>query len=328
MLSLEDVGRHLDGGGMTEQAAEGKIRFAGPAFADGAMDARDFATAVVGLADLVEASALTLYGSEVRSRVMLNSGFRRGSFIADFEVQIEGALQVSAFNTDADSTGAPELLQAIGIRPSTSPSVVGLTKALKGRRPHERIELEDGGIQVRGKDAASGPVVVSRDVLALYESEGVKRALYSVSRPLERDGVTEVQFRHGRSVSARILKKELPHIEAAAKGLRKSTRRPSAAEPPTESEDIITVDLLQGVFSERESFRFFDGENKFYARITDQAWWERIHHGLDGYFEGDRMKVTIRSRQGVDARGRLVREQEVVQVMRHQHRPRQGDLFA
>lgn len=313
---------------MTDQSAEGKIRFAGPAFADGAMDARDFANAMVGLADLVEASAVTLYGSEVRSRVMLNSGFRRGSFIADFEVQIDGALQVSAFNADAKTSGAPELLQAIGIQPSTTPSVVGLTRVLKGRQPHERIELDDGSMQVRAKGAKAEAVVVSRDVLALYEADGVKRALYNVSRPLERDGVTEVQFRHGRSVAERILKKELPHLESAAKNLRKSTRRPASVEPPTESEDVITVDLLQGVFSERESFRFFDGENKFYARITDQSWWERIHHGLDGYFEGDRMKVTIVSRQGVDARGRLVREQEVVQVMRHQHRPRQGDLFA
>jgi hypothetical protein len=313
---------------MTDRSAEGKIRFAGPAFTDGAMDARDFATAVVGLADLVEASAIALYGSEVQSRVMLNSGFRRGSFIADFAVELDGALQVSAFADDEEPSGAPQLLQAIGIQPSPMPSVVGVTQMLQGRPAHEKTVLDDGSIEIQAEGSTSGPVVVSADVLALYESEGVKRALYSVSRPLERDGVTEVQFRHGRSVSARILKKELPHLEAAAKGLRKSTRRASPVEPPTESEDVITVDLLQGVFSERESFRFFDGENKFYARITDQAWWELIHHGLDGYFEGDRMKVTIRSRQGIDARGRLVREQEVIKVMRHQHRPRQGDLFA
>ncbi|MEK9502635.1 hypothetical protein [Gaopeijia maritima] len=310
---------------MTDQSAEGKIRFAGPALAEGAMDARDFASAVVGLADLVEASAVTLYGTEVRSRVMLNSGFKRGSFIADFEVQIDGALQVSAFQTEGESTGAPELLQAIGVQPSTTPSVVGLNRALKSRQPEERTELDDGMVEVRAEGC--DPVVVSRDVLALYEADGVKRALYSMTKPLERDGVTEVQFRHGRSVVERIQSKELPHLEAAAKHLRKSANRPSP-EPPTESEDVITVDLLQGVFSERESFRFFDGENKFYARITDQEWWERIHHGLDGYFEGDRMKVTIVSRQGVDGRGRLLREQEVVKVLRHQHRPRQGDLFA
>lgn len=311
---------------MTEQSAAGKIRFAGPALAEGAMDARDFANAVVGLADLVEASAVTLYGSEVRSRVMLSSGFKRGSFIADFDVQIDGALQVSAFQTEGESTGAPELLQAIGMQPSSAESVMSLNRALKSRQPDERTELDDGTIRVCAEGGEA--VVVSSDVLALYEADGVKRALYSLSRPLEREGVTEVQFRHGRSVAERILKKELPHLEAAAKQLRKSTRRPSATEPPTESEDVITVDLLQGVFSEQESFRFFDGENKFYARITDQGWWERIHHGLDGYFEGDRMTVTIVSRQGVDGRGRLLREQEVVEVIRHQHRPRQGDLFA
>lgn len=312
---------------MADESASGKVRFSGPALKDGLMDAREFAPAVVGLADLIEDSASALYGDDVRARVLLSSGFRPGSFIADFQVHLNGFMQVSAFAVGVHAMGLTPLVKAIGIHASASFNLLRLMRLLRGRPIPNKLELENGNIEINVEGDNNMVLVVPPEVVTLYESDTVKRSLYAFSRPLQNEGIEQIQFRKGRTVVERIYEQDLIYLEAAAKRLSPSSHEEPTSEDVSESVDVITVDLLQGVFSERESFRFFDGENKFYARITDQGWWRRIHQRLDGYYEGDRMRVRRASRQLVDERGNLHREHEIVEVLDHKHRPGQVDLF-
>lgn len=311
----------------SEQRVEGKIRYAGPALETGVMDVRDFAPAILALADLVQGASNTLNGPEIRASVLVRTRLRKGSVIADFDLVMTGAFQVVAFGASLHAVGATELARAIGIHASASFNLLRLIKWLRGRKPQQVTRQETGNIQIEVEGNNNTVIVVPPDVHALYENEAVRKAAYSVARPMERPGVDTLEFRERRKIAERIAQSDLPALRAAAQISSPKSKDAKVEKEVELSEEMTTVDLRQGVFNEDESFRFFDGENSFYARITDKEWWGEIHDRTNGFFEGDRLKVRIVSRQTVDEEGKLHKEREVVEVIHHEHMPKQINLF-
>jgi hypothetical protein len=303
-----------------------KLRYAGAALETGLMDVRQFGPALVAYADLVETAANVVLGPDATPIVRIRSGLRKGSLIADLTITLGGVEQLVAFGTLTYGMALPHLLQALGIKFSAEMNLFKFLRWLKGRRETRSVPHGGTHIEVHVTGDNNNVTVVPVDVYRLAKDDAVRRAAYAVTRPVEQPGVDLLEFREQRRVVERIDDEDVKAIHASITPSSKKVRE----RPPTdavETEEVLTVDLLQGVFSEGESFRFYDGESKFWARITDQEWWAKIHHRTDGYFEGDRMRVKLISRQIEDASGALHREREVTKVLWHRHQPLQNDLF-
>lgn len=237
-----------------------------------------------------------------------------------------GAVQVAAFAGATYGVELRHMLELIGVYKSSAGNLLDLLKLLKGSKPVETVTLDNGSVQVTIEGDNNQVLVFPGAVLALAGDRGVRRAAYAVAKPVQKRGIDLLEFREGRKVQQRITPPEAGHLEEAA---RRSDTAPleKAPDAPQIVEEVVTVDLVQAVFNEAESFRFFDGETKFFARITDSRWWDGIHDRTKGYFEGDRLKVRMRITQTTDLTGRLHREREIVEVLTHHHAPRQRDLF-
>lgn len=305
--------------------AQVTLRYAGASVEEGAIDVRDLSPALLSFADLLQRSASVALGPEVVVRTKIRSGLRKGSVIANFDLYLEGAIQLAAFATSTYGSQLPALLQAIGIHKAPGTSLLKLLKWLRGREEREVIKQDSGNIAIV-VDGNNNTIVVAPEVYDLYRDADIRRAAYGVARPLEQPGIDSLQFKEGRRVAERISVQDAKALQAAVRPVQPPPKLPPAEQ--IESEEMLTVDLLQGVFSEGESFRFYDGETKFWARISDASWWAAIHNRTDGYYEGDRMRVRMVIRQGVDTKGNLTKEREIVEVLWHEHRPRQTDLFA
>jgi hypothetical protein len=154
--------------------------------------------------------------------------------------------------------------------------------------------------------------------LPLIQDFEFGRDTRQVLAPLESDGVEGVILETTTTLRARV---EVPKSELDAFDVPElaetqisDTTRPVALRP-------VSVPFVEG-----NKWRVFDGEQTFFAEMTDLDFLNRVMTAEESFTRGDLMVVDLRTRQFETRGGGLRTEHSITRVHEHRPGPRQVPL--
>lgn len=288
--------------GYTRAAEDLSLVYDGPGLADGTMDVRDLAPALLGLSVLFQEAnrIVNPTADDVSVKIEATS---QSSFHIDLNLVAGAAVVLSSNPVTALAN-----LKAIVIDP-----VVGVISYLvrKHREP-EAIEappLENGDVEVIYPDGAQ--VRYPAAVMRVSRSTTVRRELTAVLRPLETGDCDEVVFTSSTTDAISITQDDLP---AFAEDL-------GPDDPIEETDVLMTVSVIAPSFDGKK-WRVSDGANTFWVSLRDADFEERIARNEVLFGDGDYLRCIVRWRQfEADTKAGLRLERDIIQVLDHRHRP-------
>jgi hypothetical protein len=296
-----------------------QIYYTGEDLESGQMDVKELAPALLAIGNLIEESNRVLNGDKASVTVKVTA-FKDGSFGVDFELLQKLSTSFTNFFNSDPVTAAATLLSFLGI--SGGGITFGLVKFLKyikNRNIDNVIKLQDGNIEVVVQDQK---VVISSEVLSLYQDIKVRKEVENTVRPLGRKGIDSIKFKHGKDLVGAIEEKELSYFD-----MPEIEDKEIEVKEASESEFIATFSIQNLSFKEDNKWKLSDGTNTFFVTILDKSYLDKIDKNLVSFLKGDRLKVKLRVKNFETSSG-LKTDYEVLEIIEHTKPPTQLPLFS
>jgi hypothetical protein len=283
------------------------IAYDGPDLVDGSMDIRALAPALLALGDLLQEANRELNGPDVQLAVHVRSDFKSGSFDVGLGLIQSTDLTALFVPMAGHLATAKQIAEYLGLVKGAGVNLIGLVKWLKGKTPEQK-DQRDGHVTLT---VAGDNNQINLNVVRLYENPKIRKALADTVRPLEAEGVDRFEARDesGEPVES-VTDEDLPAFRALERGLMLSA-------PPSESDgdtQTLFVEVIKVPFKRNLRFSLSDGQAKFGAVVTDDAFWKRIERRELAFVAGMVMQVRRRFRQHL-VEGRLEAEYEIMEVL-------------
>lgn len=289
------------------------VLYDGPALVNHEMNVNDLAPALLALGEVIEAANDALNGPK-RAKVSLNvkASFRTGCFGIELDVAQTFLQHVGSLFGALPTITAQDLLKWLGLLWDNGDKAIAygggllfLLKRLKGAPIEHATKLESGNVRII---IEGEPHEFAAEVIELYRSTKLRKALNDVMAPLDRDGIDEFAVTD---------KPQSKRFVSVQKFERDYFVAPSAViEELDTTETETNLQLVSISFRQDNKWRFSEGDQPFYANIVDQAFLERVQEN-ESFSAGDRLKVKLRrSQRLVD--GVLKVDCEIVEVLDHQ----------
>jgi hypothetical protein len=280
------------------------LTYGGPALADGSMSVHDLAPALMSLGDLFH-EAHAVVNPDAPPISLDIRAFREGSF----EVHLNVSLQEVANLLVAPNAQALANLVSIVMG---SRGFFGLARLLRGREVRKREDIGAGMTKITLIDGTSietpGPAVV------LYERESARRYGRQVLDPLKREGIEELRVLGHEQTPLVVPKDEADVLDAHLEDT-----------PLVDSEREMALTLATIAFDPDNKWRFSDGLERFWARVEDRGFLDRVAKSQEAFTAGDVLVCTVRTQQWQTESG-LRTEHTVVRVLEHRRGARQLPL--
>lgn len=298
---------------MAKTDAQFSIVYDGEALAEGAIEARDLAPALLALADVFEEAQPLVPELDARITLRVRAGFDKGSF----EVHLELAKlyqQIVSLFSGQDATAWANLFQILGI--AGAAGVLGLFQLIKrarGRKPTSvTIERSE---RVRITFEGEEPIEVDQRVWTLFNKLRVRKAIEQVIAPLFRQGIDTFRIRHQGKDSLKVAQDEAKYFIA-----------PTEHEGETISSTETRVVIVAPSFQEGNKWRVSDGSRTIFVSIEDPNFVGAVQAGREAFRKGDILRVTLETRQWMDGTD-LKAEHAIVKVLQHESAPEQQNLL-
>lgn len=299
-----------------------RIAYTGPALAEGDMDIRELAPALLAFGNLVEAIHHAV-GIEQEVRISINAdSIKRGSFDLTMFLHPQTVLeQAKILVGAADESGLSALMQilewggsAIGI----GTGIFSFMKWLRGRTPDSIETGNDGKTTVTFPNGDR--FITSADVLKVYKDAKCREHIETITRPVGQDGIDGFEIRNpdepdDKKPITQITKADLPLFLA----------------PHVENTELETREQEMFAFLVSPNFsngkwRFNNGDHNFYADVLDEKFLQKVENGDISFRKGDILRIRFYIHQTVRA-GKLSNAYIITKVLELQHPPDQMSLF-
>ena len=294
--------------------ADFSIVYDGEAVAEGSIDARELAPALLALADVIdEAQPLVPeLGGPVALRV--RSNFERGSF----EVHLELATLYQQFRelfAGQDVTAFANLFQIIGI--AGVAGVLGLfqlIKRSKGRNTKSVTIERSERVKIifEGEDDA---VETDRRTWQLFQNLHVRKAIEQIIAPLFKPGIDSFEVKHKGRETIKVSEQEAPYFVA-----------PTEHEGETVTEVDTRVAIVMASFQQGNKWRVSDGSRTIFVSIEDPSFVRAVQTGQEAFRKGDILQVRLQTRQWLEGDD-LKAEFAILKVYNHEPGPRNMSLL-
>jgi hypothetical protein len=290
------------------------VVYDGPALTEHRMDVRDLAPALVAFADLFTATNKEINGDAAEVRVQVNASFKAGSFGIDLVATQQLLSQIKDIFSGNGATAISNAWTIMGIIGLTGGGgLIGLLRALKGRRP-VKIEQKGDGSTVWMSQTET--IEVEHDVIRLYRNSVVRTSLEKVISPLERDGITDFGVVVNGATVLDVHDDEVTVFNAA------TSNDDAEIVSDTTSRKLLLIESL--AFKDGNKWRVHDGTATFHASIEDKEFLGNIDAG-ERFGKGDVLVVDLRQVQSIVS-AKLVNESIIVKVWEHRQ-PLQQNLI-
>lgn len=303
-----------------------RIAYDGPALANGAMDIKDLAPALLAFADLVK-RANTVIGNKRPIDILLTADdIHKGSFDISMQLVYSTLEQAKLFTGFMEESGLNALIEVLGFGSSIiSGGVYGvfqLIKALKNRKvSNVQQDANTGVTMITLSDGTQ--IKTTAQTLNVFVDHEVRKNIESVIRPLRKSGIDSFEFRKPYKIEDKnalfsIQKDEIEYFD--------SPKLETVEVPDNITEQELIVRIVSVVFEKNQKWRFSDGESSFWAKIDDEEFWSRVQEGNLAFRDGDQLKVKIQSVQKI-TNNNLTTEKVIVKVIDAIHKPTQIKLI-
>ncbi len=274
------------------------LRYMGPAVDSGLMDVYEASANMIAFSDFVLLNAKVAYGSTVDARASV-AGFGRGSFVTDLVFNVVGASSAIFANVD------PKMLWTM------VKEALSIWKMLKGSPP-SRVDYEGQTAIVTNNYGEIKQVSIGA-LTVVFSDKGSESAQQFIHKALEKAGMDAIEIATNDGLLDRVSQSEAKYFVPVA---------------PTKMITDVVVRMgliLEGpVFKEDNKWRFFDGQQSFYAHIEDKAFIARVDAG-EAFRKGDVIIADVRINQQQSGM-KLVAERTIERVVEHKPSPTQLPL--
>lgn len=274
------------------------LRYTGPAVDSGLMDVYEASANMIAFSDFVVLLSKSTFGDAVETRACV-AGFARGSFVTDIVFNVAG---VSSSVFAAAPHVDPEALWLV-LKESFA-----LWKHLKGSPP-ARLEEVDQKVSVTNNNGQILQVSHST-VTIVFSDKGSESVGRFVNEALGREGMDSVEITDGRNDIERVSQAEARYFLPVA-----------PSEMLTDATVRMVLHLESAVFKDGNKWRFFDGQQSFYAMMEDKHFLATVDAG-EPFRKGDVIVADVRINQAQEGT-KLTAERTIVRVYEHRARPHQ-----
>lgn len=275
----------------------------GPALTEGRMAVRDLAPALLSLGELFAEASVTLHPDRPAAALNIKAT-NNGSFLIDLILEGPGLAWDRAIDLfGSDPVEALANLKELVIAPGAG--LFWYIARKRGRSvARQEDAIEPGKVRLTLDDDTV--LEVPTDVLALHGSVEVRRKARRVIEPLNRMGVDRLEFRAEDDVVLTLTGDDVPAFEAEG----------SEEVSLLEREIEMLVSITAPAFVPGNKWRLTDGDRSFFAAIDDDAFQERVQHGIEFFRAGDMLRCRMRLVQ-TQQDGALHTEYHVAEVFEH-----------
>ncbi|MPZ43026.1 MAG: hypothetical protein GEV05_06435 [Betaproteobacteria bacterium] len=300
---------------MAADDARFSIVYDGEDVAEGAIDAKDLAPALLALAELFDEAHDLALPPEVQIRLRVRAGFEQGSFEVSLELATFYQQIVSLFGSSEASAWA-NLFQILGISGvlGTGFGLFQLIKHGRGRRTTSVTVEHTERVKITFEGDAE-PVSVDRRVWELFKNLRARKAVERIVEPLKSRGIDLFKVRHKGKDTVEVTRDDFPAFVA-----------PTEHEGETISVTDTRVTIVAPSFEEENKWRVSDGSRTIYVAIEDEAFMHAVQSGEAAFRKNDILHVKLQIRQWIEL-GKLKAIYSIVQVIRHERGPEQGKLL-
>lgn len=273
------------------------ISYDGPALADGRMNVRDLAQAMMAVGSLFESSNELLNGD--RAAVNINvRATSRGSFHILFEV-----VQNSGVNSITDIISTANQIVTLIIGGGTiAIGLFALIKWLRGRSP--KIEqINEGMFRLTLENGETYDIPL--ELLRMYQDATVRSALAGIVRPVKEEGIDMLEIREQDEAIIDVSKSDVEYFDA-----------PQLQELILDETRTQAFSIISLAFREGNKWRLTDGQATFSVSMTDRDFQNRVDNNELAFAKGDVLVCDMRTVQWQTTQG-LKTEYEIVSVNRH-----------
>jgi hypothetical protein len=289
---------------------EFSILYDGQPVAEGTIDARDLASALLAFADLVDEAAPLVDPNLPRLSLRVRPDFKEGSFEVYLEIANLYAKFVSLFS-GPDAQAWSSFFQIVGL--AGAAGVFQLIFRSKGRKPTKvTIERKE---TVTVTFEGDEPFTVDSRVWALFQNFRARKAIEKILSPLTERGFDLFKIKHKGKESLSVTEAEAAYFKA-----------PSEHEGETISEVDTRVVIVSPSFNQGNKWRVSDGARTIYVAIRDETFERSVQQGAEAFRKGDTLHVTLRTTQWLED-GKLCAEYSLAKVHRHEQGPEQQKLL-
>jgi len=279
--------------------AQIQVVYSGEAVRAGSMDVQELAPALLSMGELYQGANRILNGDRAKISVHVKSGFQRGSFEISLEVIQDLISQAKSLLLGDDIIAAQNLIKLI----FGGGSLFGLIKWLRGRRPSKTTILESGNVRIEIQNAH---IEVPSEVARLYQENTVRKAALGVVKPLDKEGIDEIDVRHQQEVLESVNKGELPYFLDL-----------EMEDALIDEERTAVFEILKLSFDERYKWTVSDGSANFNVDIEDDDFFQKVQRREISFARGDILKVrihtqTTRTEKGLKSTHKILKILEVV----------------
>jgi hypothetical protein len=284
-----------------------QIIYTGPALEMGVMDVRDLAPALLSLSSLVEQINLRANGAEPPVKLRFKAT-ERGSLIAHLFLETTWLQEVVAMFTGNEAQGLERIMNMLW-GGGAATGLVGLFQLIKFLRGQPPARVEPATQSTVNVYNVSGDMITTHTTtLELATDQKARQEAARVVRPLEREGVDSLTIRRQQGeTEAPILKEDLQAFDVQP-----------VDNIPTEDTSTTLLQIVRPDLSDATPrWEVTDGTSKFNARVTDEAFAERVRSREITFGHNDAIRAELTRRQYRTDRGALRTDYEIIRVMNH-----------
>lgn len=271
----------------------------------GRMNSYQAAKSIIAFSDYLSVIAKNFYGEKIELTTEIQ-GIRGESFDIDFYLAI-GSYAVSSVSFISSPLGFKEYFDFIKETIKTWVHLKGL--------PPKNIEPQvDNSVKIENHD---GQVinVTNSTINIIADSKAGKAVEDFICKPLQ-SGVGALSIKSPKlNEETRIEKNQAEYFKQIG-----------IESPLTASEVKMGLQIETPTFKEGNKWRFYDGQNSFWADILDENFLNRVNLGIERFGKGDTLLVNLLIKQS-SILGNLNIERSVVEVLDHQIPPQQAKLI-
>lgn len=299
-----DVGRHVS-------SIKVEVVFEGPAVKEGTIDARLLAESLLGYSEVFTRANAILNGEASEAVVLVESDFKRGSFVTGLDLVQNIADQARHLITAHPFLDATGLATIIGFvwknKEAVKDSLIELFKWLRGKNPDKTLQVGDNNTEIT---FGVNKKIVNNLTLNLYGDPGIREGLSRLTGPLREAAIERIAVRRDGTEQTSIEKSEAEFFEPGPLDL-------TSDDSPMQGERNAMLIVSKLSFTEGTTWTFLERGAIVNATIQDEGFWRQVHEHKVTFGEGDRLRVrmawvTVRKRSKLTAKNRIVKVYEII----------------
>lgn len=295
------------------------LAYDGPALAEGSIDVKELAPALLSFGDLFEEANGCVTKGKARIALRIRADIQCGSFEINFEVIQSFYEHVVDMFSSPDATALATLLAFLGIHEGLGIrlGLFQLIRLVKGKLPKRTVELtQTESIRLEYDDQE--PVEVKKEVFELFANVKARKAIEGMVAPLQKEGIDTLSINHEDQQSISISKEESEYFKIPS----------ASSNDRLESESERWLQIISPSFDPGYMWRVSesDGGHSFMAKMSDERFFDSIKKRDVEFGCNDYLRVKMKMSQVSDG-SRLKASYEIVEVLEHKPGARQMNLL-